>query len=162
MSTISRRSAAVGVASLAAIGALFAAAVPASAAPAAAQSCAVNLQTHATACGASESQAKQLAAVPAASVLAVRLYDGYNYTGTSWDYYVPKACTAGYEGEYGLADLGPASNKASSVHTYNHCDVHLHDPLNYGNPHSVWIDQAPDLRTIGDGWNNRASSIGIS
>jgi hypothetical protein len=162
MSTFFRRSATVAAASLAGIGALFATVVPASAAPVAAQSCAVNLQTQQSACAASEAQAKQRAAVPTASVLAVILYDGVNYSGQSWSFYVPKPCTSGYDGEYGVGDLGPVSNKASSLHTYNHCDVHLHDPINYGNPHSVWIDQSANLATIGDGWSNRASSMGIS
>jgi hypothetical protein len=162
MSTISARFAAIGVAALAASGALVAAAMPASAAPAAPQHCAVNLQTQESACAASDAQAKQLAAVPAASVLAVTLYDGINYSGASYSFYVTAPCTAGYEGEYGNPNLGSFSNRASSVHTYNHCDVHLHDPINYGNPYSVWIDQSSNLATIGDGWSNRASSIGVS
>jgi hypothetical protein len=147
---------------IAVAGGLIAAAVPAAAATEAAPYCATDVQTHKSACGDSEAQAAQLAGVAKASVLAVTLYDGINYSGASYSFYVTKDCTAGYEGEYGNPNLGAFSNKASSVHTYHHCDVHLHDPINYGTPYSVWIDQSANLANIGNGWNDRASSIGVS
>jgi len=162
MSKISGKFAAAGIASLAVTGALISTASPATAATAGAQHCAVDVQSRQSACAADEAVAMQRAGVSAASVLAVRLYDGINYTGASYSFYVTSPCTAGYEGEYGNPNLGSFSDKASSVHTYNHCDVHLHDPINYGSPYSVWIDQSANLANIGTGWSNRTSSIGVS
>jgi hypothetical protein len=130
-----------------------------------AQHCAVDLQTRTTACATSESQAARLAGISPQAVKAVTLYDGINYTPPSYTFYVAAPCTPTYEGEYGNPNLqtyGNFNNRASSVHTYNQCDVHLHDPFNYGSPYSVWIDNSANLANIGTGWSNRASSIGVS
>ncbi len=144
-------------------GPLVATATPAAAAVPTAgevEHCVVNLETQATACATSDAEVMRLAGVGPQAVLAVRLYDGINYTGETYDFYVSAPCTPPYDGEYGHPNLGAFSNRASSVRTYNQCDVHLHDPINYGPPFSVWIDSSPNLANIG--WNNRASSIGIS
>src|SRR5262245_13694395 len=110
MNTKIGRLAAAGAASLAVAGALIAAALPAAAATEGTQHCAVNLQTGQTGCAATDAQAARLADVSAASVLAVTLYDGTNYTGAKASYYVANPCTAPYEGEYGVGDLGSFSN----------------------------------------------------
>lgn len=154
------RFAAGGVAWFAVAGVLFA--PPAAAAAGDAQYCAVNLETQKIACAIGETRAAQLAGVGVQSVKAMTLYDGVNYTGEPYNFYVSAPCTPSYEGEYGIPNLGTFSNRASSVRTYNQCDVHLHDPINYGSPYSTWIDQSANLATIGTGWSNRASSVGIS
>lgn len=135
-------------------------AATAQAAPA--QACAVDLATQKIACSGTEADAARRAGVAIQSVKAMTLYDGTNYTGEQYTFYVTAPCTPVYEGEYGIPDLGAFSNRASSVHTYNQCDVHLHDPVNYGTPYSTWIDQSANLANIGTGWSNRASSVGIS
>jgi hypothetical protein len=157
-----RALAVAGVASLAVAGAMIGASATAAAATGAERRCAVDLPTQKIACAAGDVQAAQLAGVDIQSVKAMTLYDGVNYTGEQYTFYVTAPCTSTYEGEYGIPNLGSFSNRASSVHTYNQCDVHLHDPINYGSPYSTWIDQSANLATIGTGWSNRASSVGIS
>jgi hypothetical protein len=160
------RMVAAGVASLGFAGALMLAASPATAAEreGAAQRCAVNVQTGRTACASDEARAVQLAGISPQAVRAVTLYDGTGYTGASITYYVARPCTAGYDGEYGVPNLGADgwNNRASSLKTYNRCDAHLHDGVNYTGAVSTWIHQASNLATIGAGWSNRASSMGIS
>ncbi|MFD7656125.1 hypothetical protein ACFV4N_19315 [Actinosynnema sp. NPDC059797] len=151
---------AVAAGSLLVGSALTAAASPAAAGEA--RYCAADLATRSTACAGTDTEAARLAGIGAQAVLAVRLYDGINYSGATYDFYVTAPCTPEYEGEYGNPNLGTFSNRASSVRTYNQCDVHLHDPVNYGSPYSVWIDASSNLSNIGTGWNNRASSIGVS
>ena len=52
------------------------------------------------------------------------------------------------------------------MRTYNNCDIKLYDNLNlegpFEGPSSTWIDQADHLSQVGDGWNDRASSLKIS
>jgi hypothetical protein len=156
----------VGLASLGVAVALTVSAAPAIAAGSAGaeQRCAVNVATRQTACAANEARAAQLSGVGALSVKAVTLYDGTNYSGASITYYVAKACTAGYDGEYGVGELGADgwNNRASSLKTFNRCDAHLHDGANYTGAVSTWIDASANLAAIGGGWSNRASSMGIS
>ncbi len=154
------RRVAVGTVALGTLG-MVASAVPASASPST-RHCAVDLSTGRTGCGTDMADAARQAGVGPQAVLAVTLYDGFNFTAKLGDLYVPKACTPGYDGEYGVGDLGSYSNRASSVKTHNRCDVRLHDPINYGTPYSTFIHEAANLSTIGAGWNNRASSMGIS
>jgi hypothetical protein len=132
----------------------------------AAEHCVVNLDTRAVACGSSDADALRSVA-PAATVKIAVFYDGANYTGNTLTWVQDKACSAGYDNEYQFADLrttngGNWSNRLTSVHTYNKCDVKLYDAVNFGGASSTWIDQAANLATIGNGWSNRASSVKFS
>jgi|tagenome__1003787_1003787.scaffolds.fasta_scaffold20521043_1 hypothetical protein len=131
-----------------------------------AQHCVANLDTAAVACGTSDADALR-AVAPAATVKIAVFYDGANYTGNTLTWVQDKACSAGYDNEYQFADLrttngGNWSNRVTSVHTYNKCDVKLYDAVDFGGSSSTWIDQAANLATIGNGWSNRASSVKFS
>jgi hypothetical protein len=167
VAVLNRRIIATGVALAGVVGALTLAASPATAASpggGGALRCAVNLETGRSACAADDAAAARLAGVGPQSVAAVRLWDGFGFTGASKTFYVGAPCTPAYDTEYAFPNLGVYgwNNRASSVETFNRCDVHLHDGYNYTGAVSTWIDRSGDLRAIGSGWNNRASSIGIS
>ncbi|KXK60627.1 hypothetical protein AWW66_17870 [Micromonospora rosaria] len=128
--------------------------------------CAVNLDTGAFTCAATEQQALRAVGAQADLVIA-RTYDGADYTGTVLAWTQARACTPAYDAEWQWADLrstaaGNLNNKISSVRTYNQCDVRLFDGLNFTGAASTWIDASANLAAIGDGWSNRASSIKFS
>ncbi|GAA3737665.1 hypothetical protein GCM10022225_20650 [Plantactinospora mayteni] len=132
--------------------------------------CVVNLDTGKVACDDTEQQARQLADVGVLAVNAVKLYDRKNFDPDAGTFTITttRSCTSAYEHEYSYNMAGGAwNNRASSVETFNSCDVKLYDAA--GPPSdpnltggSTWIDRAADLSAIGGGWNNRASSLRIS
>ncbi|WP_329109510.1 hypothetical protein OG792_12135 [Micromonospora sp. NBC_01699] len=139
---------------------------PAAAAEAA-RDCVVNLDDKTVTCAATEAEARRAAAVPAASLTIARLYDLPNYKGASHTFVQSRACTPSYDTEWQWDDLrntsgGNWSNRASSVHTYNSCDVRLYDGVDFAGAVSTWIDQSANLAAVGSGWSNRASSIKFS
>ncbi|MEV3939067.1 hypothetical protein AB0K52_24215 [Glycomyces sp. NPDC049804] len=99
----------------------------------------------------------------------VRLYDDANY-GTSngtFTFTIDGSynCTAAYSPiEFTVVNLASAgwSNRASSAHTYNSCDVKLFDSSDATGTSSTWIDNLANLNTAAGGWANRASSFQVS
>jgi hypothetical protein len=94
---------------------------------------------------------------PGDGLVVARLYDGTNYTGQQVVIFNPAyhvGCTSGTGDNEGGANLGDFANKASSVHTYNSCDIKLFDGYNAGPPSTGWIDHSS--------WSNRANSFKIS
>ena len=99
----------------------------------------------------------------------VTLYDNTGYTGACIEFYSNDDsdghCSGPYpdnEGQWNLDTL-LWNNKASSVHTYQQCDVRLWDSLNCpsSGAQTTWIDQSSDLR-FSTNWQNRASCIRVS
>jgi hypothetical protein len=127
--------------------------------------CVVNLDTGRVTCASDQQQARRLSDVGAAAVRLAVFYDytGYNEAGGTLTFEGAE-CSPTYDIEYGLPDLGAFgwNNRISSVQTFNRCDVKFFGQVNYEGASSTWIDQAPNLGTIGDGWNNRAGSVRIS
>jgi hypothetical protein len=99
----------------------------------------------------------------------VRLYDDANY-GTSNGTFTLTVdgsynCTSAYSPiEFTVVNLaaGGWSNRASSAHTYNSCDVKLFDNAEATGTSSTWIDNLANLNTAAGGWANRASSFQVS
>lgn len=124
--------------------------------------CAVSLDTGEAACADDRQTARQEANAQA-NVLAVSLYDRTGASGTPrMDLYVPERCSEPYDYEYGFNELPGFNNRASSVSTASNCDVMLFDGTNMSGAQSVWIHHSENLAQIGNGWNNRASSVLIS
>lgn len=128
--------------------------------------CALDVDTGQAACAADAEEARRLAGA-ADDVLLARLYPDTGFDGVAASMYGSHRCSADYEPEFGWPDLRDwngwnYNNRVSSVRTYNRCDVKLHDRLDYRGPSSTWIDESSNLSNIGDGWNNRASSVDIS
>lgn len=99
----------------------------------------------------------------------VRLYDDANYgTGNgTFTFTVDGSytCSAAYSPiEFTVVNLASAgwSNRASSAHTYNSCDVKLWDGAEANGSSSTWIDNLANLNTAAGGWANRASSFQVS
>ncbi|MER5705132.1 peptidase inhibitor family I36 protein [Micromonospora sp. NPDC002296] len=158
------RMATVAGTALGTLGLLGTFAAPAAAAPQ--RNCAVNLDTGAVTCASSEDRALRAVGAQASLVIA-RTYTGANYTGTVLAWVQNQECTPAYDAELQWDDLrstaaGDLNNRISSVHTYHQCDVKLFDGINFTGASSTWIDQAPVLGNIGDGWGNRAGSIKFS
>ena len=98
---------------------------------------------------------------PGDGLVVARLYDGTNYAGQQVVIFNPTyqvGCTSGTGDNEGGANLGAFDNKASSVRTYNSCDIKLFDGDNAGTPSTGWIDQSANLGS----WSNRANSFKIS
>ncbi|MGH3655243.1 MAG: hypothetical protein ACRDUA_01155 [Micromonosporaceae bacterium] len=99
-------------------------------------------------------------------VRGAKIWNYKNYSGSgSLTFLVPRACSAGYDNEgwrFNWPSLSSWNNKASSVKTFNRCDIKLFDNENFGGADSTWIDARADLSNVGGGWNNRASSIRLS
>ncbi|WP_229397578.1 hypothetical protein [Micromonospora okii] len=151
---------------LGALGLLGAFAAPAAAAPL--RNCAINLDTGAATCASSEDRAVRAVGAQA-SLVITRVYAQANYGtgGKVLAFTQARECTPGYDAEWQWDDLsvtsaGDMNNAISSVHTYHQCDVKLFDGKNFTGASSTWIDEAPVLGNIGDGWGNRASSIKFS
>ena len=136
---------------------------PAAAAPHQTTYCAVNLDTQKRACAQSQDRARQLVGSLAVEWV-VKMYDGTGFSNYLDTFYKSGNCTATYsDTEIGLTDLGPTlDNKITSLHTNNQCDVKLYGKTGYGGAASTWIDESSNLANIGDGWNNRASSMKVS
>lgn len=60
--------------------------------------------------GAQVDHAAQLAGFGPQAVVGVGLYDGIDYTGATYTFYVTAPCTSPHEGEYGNPNLGTFSN----------------------------------------------------
>ncbi|MBW4721394.1 hypothetical protein [Saccharothrix obliqua] len=158
------RRAAVGIAALGFVP-LTVSVAPASASQPAEQHCVLDLTTGASACGPTAEQAEQQAMVKPRLVLVAVLYDQVDYEGSTLTIKGNKPCTAAYDPpDYWLVDLGflGFDNRAESLRTANQCEVQLFDDVDLSGPRSPWIIRSRDLRTVGDGWSNRASSIAIS
>jgi uncharacterized lipoprotein NlpE involved in copper resistance len=104
-----------------------------------------------------------------ATTTLVRLYDETNYgTGSgTFTFTVDGSytCSAAYSPvEFNVINLSAAgwSNRASSAHTYNSCDVKLFDASTTTGTSSTWIDNLANLNTAAGGWANRASSFQVS
>lgn len=121
-----------------------------------AQACTLNIETGALSCG------DQAAATAAVSYNLATLYDGTNYTGSSLTLTGPRPCTTTYDPEYVVRNLGTAgwSNRASSVRTWNNCDIRLFDGTGFSGAKTPWIDYWSNLGSLG--FDNRASSVKIS
>ncbi|MEV3939068.1 hypothetical protein AB0K52_24220 [Glycomyces sp. NPDC049804] len=102
-----------------------------------------------------------------ADTVLLRMYGDTNY-GTSTGTHtltVPGAhtCSAAYSPvEFTITRMGTFTNKASSVRTYNSCDVKLFDNDSATGTSSTWIDNLANLDTAAGGWANRASSYQVS
>jgi hypothetical protein len=102
-----------------------------------------------------------------ADTVLLRMYGDTNY-GTSTGTHtltVPGAytCSAAYSPvEFTITRMGTFTNKASSVRTYNSCDVKLFDNDSATGTSSTWIDNLANLNTAAGGWANRASSFQVS
>ena len=99
----------------------------------------------------------------------VRLYDDTNYGTANGTFTLTVdgsyTCSAAYSPvEFNVTNLSAAgwSNRASSAHTYNSCDVKLFDSSNVTGTSSTWIDNLANLNTAAGGWANRASSFQVS
>jgi hypothetical protein len=141
--------------------------------------CVLNLANGETACDTSESVARQSVAEGRTTYLLAQLYDWVNLNpdGGVLNIVDSSPCTDSYaDDEKVERDLREArdssgtiehwNNRASSVDTWNNCDIKLYDNLNvegsFAGPSSTWIDEADHLSEVGDGWNDRASSLKIS
>jgi hypothetical protein len=102
-----------------------------------------------------------------ADSVLVRMYDQTNY-GTANGTHTLSApgdytCSAAYSPvEFTITRMGSFANRASSVHTYNSCDVKLFDNAEATGTSSTWIDNLANLDTAAGGWSNRASSYQVS
>lgn len=111
-------------------------------------------------------EATDAVGIQATSTL-VRLYDDANYGTANGTFTVTVDgtynCTSAYTPiEFTFVNLGSWSNRASSVHTYNSCDVKLFDSADATGTSSTWIDNLANLNTAAGGWANRASSFQVS
>ncbi|MDN3243365.1 hypothetical protein [Glycomyces tritici] len=102
-----------------------------------------------------------------ADTVLLRMYGDTNY-GTSTGTHtltVPGShtCSSAYSPvEFTITHMGSFTNKASSVRTYNSCDVKLFDNDSATGTSSTWIDALANLNTASGGWANRASSYQVS
>lgn len=153
------------------------AAVAAPASPTAGLHCVVAIDgVGGISCGDTIEQARTRSAVPRAYILGARLFDatGFDPNAGTLTIEVPqrapgRGCTDGYDNEgplYLFQNMGAYGwgNRASSVRTFNHCDIKLYDvaypsDLSAG---STWIDEYGNLAGLGGGWNNRASAVRLS
>ncbi|MFY1621787.1 peptidase inhibitor family I36 protein [Micromonospora sp. WMMD735] len=131
------------------------------------RNCAVNVDTRVLRCADTEAQALRAVGATQASVVIARTYDGTGFSGAQLAWAQNGNCTPEYDVELQWDDLrttsgGNWNNRITSVRTYNQCDVKFFDGINFTGAQSVWIDEASNLATIGDGWNNRAGSIKFS
>lgn len=129
-----------------------------------ARHCVGDLDTGRVTCAGSPDDARQLSDIGASALTIAIFYDSTGFSGATFTWTQSSACTPSYDAEWqwdDLADIG-WNNRVTSVRTYNQCDVKLFDGKNFGGASSVWIDSASNLGTIGDGWNNRASSVKFS
>ncbi|MGX4657832.1 hypothetical protein ACWCHM_29550 [Micromonospora sp. SCSIO 07396] len=131
------------------------------------RNCAVNLDIRVLHCADTEAQALRAVGTTQASVVIARTYDGTGFSGAQLAWAQSGNCTPEYDAELQWDDLRTTSggnwiNRITSVRTYNQCDVKFFDGINFTGAQSVWIDEASNLATIGDGWNNGAGSIKFS
>ncbi|MEV4772175.1 peptidase inhibitor family I36 protein [Micromonospora humida] len=131
------------------------------------RNCAVNVDTRVLRCADTEAHALRAVGATQASVVIARTYDGTGFSGALLTWAQSGSCTPEYDAELQWDDLrttsgGNWNNRITSVRTYNQCDVKFFDGINFTGAQSVWIDEASNLATIGDGWNNRAGSIKFS
>lgn len=126
--------------------------------------CVTNLDTRRTVCADDQQRARLLSDAGITTLTIAIFYDGTGYTGATHTWVQSRQCTATYDAEWQWADLGDIGwdNRVSSVHTYNQCDVKFYGGINFTGASSTWIDQSSNLSLIGDGWNNRASSVKFS
>jgi len=102
-----------------------------------------------------------------AETVLLRLYGDTNY-GTSTGTHtltVPGSytCSPAYTPvEFTITHMGTFTNKASSVRTYNSCDIKLFDNDSATGTSSTWIDALANLDTASGGWSNRTSSYQVS
>ena len=128
--------------------------------------CARNITTHAEVCGnlLTRRQARQRVG----GKLLVRLFQHTGYRGQTVSYTGGRRCSRPYDLEYRKQDLNefafplPFRNKASSVRTFNRCDVKLINIDPNPNQKSTWIDEYRNLANLGSGWNNRADRVRVS
>jgi hypothetical protein len=102
-----------------------------------------------------------------ADTVLVRMYGDTNYGTSSGTHTltVPGSytCSSAYTPvEFTITHMGTFTNKASSVRTYNSCDVKLFDNDSATGTSSTWIDNLANLNTAAGGWANRASSFQVS
>jgi hypothetical protein len=102
-----------------------------------------------------------------ADTVLLRMYGDTNYGTSSGTHTltVPGAytCSSAYSPvEFTNTHMGTFTNKASSVRTYNSCDVKLFDNDSATGTSSTWIDALANLDTASGGWSNRASSYQVS
>jgi hypothetical protein len=128
--------------------------------------CVQDVETGAQSCSTDEAAALRTVAPDArrATYVIARFYDGKSYTGSTLTFVKSRGCTSSYDSEWQWQDLRVDgwNDRASSVKTYNHCDVKLYQNINFGGSSSTWIDASSNLSAIGAGWNNRASSVKFS
>jgi len=149
-----------------AVAGLVMAAAPSVAAPApVGQHCVANIVTGVQKCYSSEADAAKFGTGErVATVPLVTFYDGYNKGPSSYTARGPRACstsTTDYDYSHpNMANFG-WNDRASSVVTFNHCDIWFSSDKNYeGECGNRWIDSSMDLRV--QSCNNRASSYDLS
>lgn len=128
------------------------------------QHCIGNVDTGRITCADNPREARQRSDVGATALTIAIFYDGTGYSGATFTWTQSRQCTSGYDAEWQWDNLGEIgwNDRVSSVHTYNQCDVKLYGGTYFTGADSVWIDQSSNLGAIGDGWNNRASSVKFS
>ncbi|MFC4561113.1 hypothetical protein ACFO4E_04500 [Nocardiopsis mangrovi] len=124
--------------------------------------CVLDLGSGELSCAGDMSEAREMADVGTAAVVAARLYDGTGYSNLIGEIFATSPCTPSYDREWEFATLGPMNNRISSLRTYNQCDIKLYNGTNFTGAESTWIDQSSNLGNIGTGWSNRASSLEVS
>jgi hypothetical protein len=117
-------------------------------------------------CGSSMAEVRDEISLPFEAVVVAKIYDWYNYNsdGPVLHVYAPRGCTAPYtpiDAKLPLASLG-WNNRATSVETFNSCDIKLYDQVDYEGAASTWIDSYRHLKNLGGGWDNRAGSAFLS
>lgn len=127
--------------------------------------CTANLDTGKVGCSDDANEAARLAGSIDALTIAI-FYDatGTPAGGAKFTWTQSRECSPEYDPEWqwgNLADIG-WNNRVSSVETFHRCDVKLFDGVEFSGATSTWIDRAENLATIGNGWNNRATSVKFS
>ena len=94
-------------------------------------------------------------------LVVARLYRDSNYRGPQVIIFNPEyrvGCTSRTSDNEGGSNLGAATNRVSSVKTYNHCDVKLYNGNGQTGSSTGYIHQDNHL----GGFNDRANSYQIS
>lgn len=130
-------------------------AAPAQAAPAPAKACVLDITSGAVSCRASVGEIDRLVTAKRATNL-VRFWDGLNMTGASLTVSGPVCSATTTDIDLPFTSLFPLEQQVGSVTKFaaGHCNWQLRGAAGAT---STWVEGSwPDLRNLGDGWNNRA------
>lgn len=169
--TAARRSRRVAAAGGLAVVCVAGMTTPATAMSLAGQACVVNLSNGASACADTERAAFALGARNGATAVynVVRLYKDINFGSYTLTYTMDRQCTTSkadidvrspYLTSYNMLDGASWNDAASSIKTFNNCDVNLFEHTSFGGKQTQYISYSSDLRTRS--FNDLASSLLIS